>query len=128
MSPQEAIGVAMIIAAAIAPVVIVGIVVYLKSRLEHKQIMAAIEKGTPLSELRPIRSYGISWIRNITVGIIVLSIALALLFAGPGSMGSLALFVAIVLFGVGIAWIVRGLLYRKYSAHGEQIQSPDSQR
>jgi hypothetical protein len=58
MSPQEAFGVALIVALSFLPVIVVGVVYYLKKRLEHKQIMAAIEKGTPLSELRPPKQNG----------------------------------------------------------------------
>ncbi len=128
MSPQEAIGVALILVALAVPVIIISLVIFFANRFKHKQIMAAIEKGTPLSELRPLRHYGASWIRKITIGIMMLGIGLALVFAGPESTDSPALFGGIVVLGIGIAWIVRGLLYRKYSAHGEQIQSPDSQR
>jgi sterol desaturase/sphingolipid hydroxylase (fatty acid hydroxylase superfamily) len=123
MSPQEAIGVALILVALAVPVIIISLVIFFANRFKHKQIMAAIEKGTPLSDLRPTKKYGVSWIRNITGGIIVVSLGLAFVFAGPDYTRSPALFVAIILFGVGIAGIVRGLLYRKYSAHSGKIQS-----
>jgi hypothetical protein len=38
-----------------SPIIVVGVIYYLKKRLEHKQIMAAIEKGTPLSDFIPPR-------------------------------------------------------------------------
>ncbi len=129
MSPQEAIGVALILVALAVPVIIISLVIFFANRFKHKQIMAAIEKGTPLSELRgfrPLRRNGIPWIRNITIGIIVVSLALAFLFGGPDYTRSPVLFVAIFLFGVGISYIIRGLLYRKYprTEDGGQTTEP----
>jgi hypothetical protein len=75
--------------------------------------MAAIEKGTPLSELRPAKPKpagpaGPLWMKHLTAGIVLLSIALGLAF-DHGVM-----LPAFVLGGIGIALIVRALLYRKY--------------
>ncbi|MHC4681693.1 MAG: hypothetical protein ACYTEK_23725 [Planctomycetota bacterium] len=112
MSPEEAFGVFLVLIGCAGPVVIVGLVYYLKKRFEHKQIMAAIEKGTPLSELRPPKPNGALWIKNLTIGI-------ALLIIGLGwsiMMGRHAMFAAFILIGVGIAWIIRGVLNRKYQA------------
>lgn len=104
-----------------AIVLVIGLVCYFAKRLEHKQIMAAIEKGVPLSELRPLKPKltGPLWIKYLTHGIVVLAIALAFAFAGPDNP---VLFVAFILCGVGIASIVRALLYRKYQP---QIQPSD---
>ncbi len=46
--------------------ILVGLIVYFGKRLEHKQILAAIEKGTPLSELKPPKKQqnGSFWIRK----------------------------------------------------------------
>ena len=95
------------------PIIVVGVIYYLKKRLAHKQIMAAIEKGTPLSELIPAKPTGPVWIKHLTFGIILLAIALGVGFVGPGPKAPM-LFVAIILGGVGIAQVIRGLLYRKY--------------
>jgi len=109
-----------------SPVIVVGVVYYLKKRLEHKQIMAAIEKGTPLSELRPPkqRQNGALWIRSLTVGVALLIIGLAYLVVGPGPRGPM-LFGAFVFCGIGLAWLIRGLLYRKYQV---QIQPADKNK
>jgi len=103
-----------------SPIIIIGLIYYLKKRLEHKQIMAAIEKGTPLSELRPPKSAGPAWIKNLTAGIALLIIALGLGVAGPG--GNVDNFLVFVLGGVGIAFFIRGLLQRKTQ---RQIQPSD---
>jgi len=103
------------------PLIVIGIVYYYKKRLEHQQIMAAIEKGIPLLELRPPRQTqnGALWIRSLTFGIAALIIGLALpCFSGSWNVRM----AAVVLIGVGLAWIVRGILYRKYRP---QTQQPD---
>jgi hypothetical protein len=114
MSPQEALGVAFILLGLSVPVIVVGVVYIIKKRLEHKQIMTAIEKGTPLSELRPPKPNGALWVRNLTVGIALLVIGLGWGIIVPG--GHEVMLVALILSGIGIAWIVRGLLNRKYQA------------
>jgi hypothetical protein len=43
MSPNEAFGVALILIACAVPVIVVGVVYYLKKRFEHKQIMIALK-------------------------------------------------------------------------------------
>ncbi len=106
--------------------ILVGLIVYFGKRLEHKQILAAIEKGTPLSELKPPKKQlnGSLWIRTLTFGIALMIIGLSLILAvGPRRMGGASTLLAFVLFGVGIAWLIRGLLYRKY-----QLQSQSSNR
>jgi len=122
MSPGEAIGIALILVACAAPVIVIGVVYYLKKRFEHKQIMAAIEKGTPLSELRPISPgpVGPMWIKHLSGGVLILAIGLAFLAAHPW-MGSGTTFVGIILCGVGIASMVRGLLSRKYQPQSQPL-------
>jgi hypothetical protein len=116
---MEALGIAVIVIATATPVIAVGVVYYLKKRLEHKQILAAIEKGTPLSELRPPKQNGALWIKNLTIGIALLIVGLAIVLSGR--VGGELTFVAYVLIGVGAAWTVRGVLNRKY-----QVQSQPS--
>jgi hypothetical protein len=117
---EEVLTVLIVFGSGTVIVIVIGLACYFVKQLEHKQIMAAIEKGTPLSELRLPRSGPAStkWIGHLTSGIIMLAIALAFGFSGlPGSlMGGISgkFFVAIILCGAGIASIVRGLLYRKY--------------
>jgi hypothetical protein len=115
MSPNEAFGVALILIACAVPVIVIGVVYYLKKRFEHKQIMIALEKGTPLSELRSVKPkpVGPIWIKYLSSGVLIFAIGLAFIVAGP-RMGSPTMFVGIILCGVGIASLIRGLLYRKY--------------
>ena len=97
------------------PIIIVGVIYYLKKKLEHKQILAAIEKGTPLSELRPPKPpepRGPIWIKYLTSGIAYLIIAAGLLWWLGYTTDHI--WAPLILFAIGIAWVIRGLLYRKY--------------
>jgi len=92
---------------------------FLKKRLEHRQIMAAIEKGIPLSELRPAKPIGPTWIRSVTIGIALFLISLPFLymffdplFRGGYTNGGL-LFPFGIFSAIGIAFFIRGLLQRK---------------
>ena len=120
MSPTEAFGVALIIIALAVPVIVIGVVYYLKKRFEHKQIMEAIEKGTPLSELKPPKQNGKLWIKNVTIGVALIIIGFGAWWTGPYH-GGMSAFIALIIFGVGVAWLIRGLLYRK-----GQLQSQPS--
>ena len=111
-----------------SPMIIVGLIYYLKKRLEHKQIMAAIEKGTPLSELRPVKPAGPLWIKNLTAGIALLIIAAGLIGVGlvrgyscDESLGFF--FIAIILFALGISRLIRGLLQRRAKKQAQPLET-----
>jgi len=114
MDPWEAFGIMLMLLAASTPILIIGVVAVVKKRFEHKQIMAAIEKGIPLSELRTLtqKQNGPAWMKRITAGIA--SIVIGLAFIVVGVPGVPNLFVGLVLCGIGIASVVRGTLLRKY--------------
>ena len=104
--------------------ILIGLIVYFGKRLEHKQILAAIEKGTPLSELKPPKRQqnGSLWIKNFTFGIALMITGLSLiLIVGPRRMGGASTLFALVFFGIGIAWMIRGLLYRKYQEQNQPL-------
>ena len=107
-----------------SPIVVIGVVHYLKKRLEHKQIMAAIEKGIPLSELVPPKPQlaGPGWIRYVSLGIALVIMSLGFLLIPFGIVNS-GTIVAFVLLGVGAAWLIRGLLHRKYYLKGQSANN-----
>jgi hypothetical protein len=117
----EGIKVFLILLGLSIPVIVIAAVYFLKKRLEHRQIMAAIEKGTSLSELRPATPTGPNWIKNLTAGVALLIIAAALLFIVllcRGEFDKLEdlfgyFIVVVVLFALGISRFIRGLLQRK---------------
>lgn len=97
-----------------SPIIVIGVIYYLKKRLEHKQIMAAIEKGTPLSEIIPPKPKpaGPAWIKYVSAGIMLIIIGLGFTFFNPSRNPGTLVFA--VLCGVGVGLLIRGLLHRKY--------------
>ncbi len=87
-----------------------------EKRLKHRQIMAAIEKGTPLSEIIPPKPKpaGPAWIRYVTAGIALLIIGLGFVIGGLGKGKDIGILIFFVLGGIGVAMLIRGLLHRKY--------------
>jgi len=96
-------------------VVVISVFSYFAKLLAHKQIMAAIEKGIPISELLPPKPQlpGPGWIRYVSLGIALVIMSLGFLLVPFGIVSS-GTIVAFVLLGVGAGWLVRGLLHRKY--------------
>ena len=118
----EAFGPAIIILGAISPLLLAGVVYYLKKRLDHRQIMAAIEKGMPLSEIMPPKPQpsGPAWIRYASIGVALLLIGFGTFIADVGRHpGSL---IAIVAIGAGAGWLTRGVLHRKYYIQDKAIE------
>ena len=102
-----------------SPIIVVGVIYYLKKSLEHKQIMAAIEKGTPLSEIIPPRPpkpkpAGPAWIKYVSTGIALIIIGLGFTFLNPMHTNDVGKLIFMVLCGIGVAMLIRGLLHRKY--------------
>ena len=111
------------------PIIVVGMVFYFKKKLDHKEILAAIEKGMPLSELKPAKTLtksGPGWIRDMTKGITCLIIGIGLIpivimlteseVAAQEAEGVFAVFwiLPIVFLGSGIGLIISGALRRKH--------------
>lgn len=108
-------------------------------KLQNQQIMAAIEKGMPVQDLLvvPVRKER-GWIPNISAGIGLLFVAIAMaivgFFAGiygdDADPGSLIIFMAILLVigGIGLTRLLRGIFQK--AANGnlspEKIGQPSS--
>ena len=107
----EGLGVSLVILALVSPLILVGILYYLKKRLDHRQIMAAIEKGIPLSEIMPPKPQlvGPAWIRYVSGGVAMVIIGLGVILCG-GFDRNPEVVVAFVVLGMGAAWLTKGLL------------------
>ncbi len=104
-----------------------------KKRLEHLQILAAIEKGTPLSELMPVKKKGPNWIINLTAGIGLSLMGLGLMIVTllvtgcqPDDEGVIGLFIALIFLSVGITRLIRGILQRKVDKADKEADNSDS--
>jgi len=111
-----------------SPLLIIGLVYYFMKRLEHKQILAAIEKGTPLSELRPPKKKqnGALWIRSLTFGVAMIIIGWSFLIVGPSNNSEIQV-VAVIFLGIGVAWLIRGILYRKCQPQSQPPAKNDTE-
>ena len=112
------------------PIIVICLVYYFKKKLDNKEILAAIEKGMPLSELKPAKKRIISgpgWIHDLTKGIICLVIGVGLipmviiflesqLAASQETQGVFAIFwiLPLVFLGNGIGHVISGVLRRKH--------------
>lgn len=102
------------------PFIVVCFFNYLKRRSEHKQIMAAIEKGVPFSTIKPPKPVGPTWIKNISAAIALLIISAGFViiplicrrdtFLFDDSFGFFI--IALIFFALGISRLIRGLLQR----------------
>ncbi len=115
---HESFGVSLVILACVSPLILASVVYYLKKRLDHRQIIAAIEKGVPLSEIIPPKPQPIGppWIRYVSGGVAMVIIGLGVILSGSFDPGVI---VAFVVLGVGAAWLIKGLLqyYLKTQPH-----------
>ncbi len=115
------------------PIIIICLFSYLKKRLEHKQILAAIEKGIPPQQIlktKTITPAGPRWIKSFTRGIVILLIAVILLTSGLVNgdfyfvfpFGSTRSFIALILLAIGVGLVIRSLLLRKAESQQNQTQ------
>ena len=118
------------------PFIVVGLVYYLKKKLYHKEVIAAIEKGMPISELNlrkakaaeDDQTAGPGWVRDITKGITCLIIAAGIGFVfyywlimccGPKEAAILWI-VPVIFLAKGIGLIMRGNMRKKYEKQPEE--------
>jgi hypothetical protein len=104
---------------------------FLKARMRHKEILAAIEKGVALPEPPPSKPRIPRWITSVAIGIafIVFSPAFVLVGMGVGSHADTARITVIcgtampslICLSIGLFFFIRGILLRKYE---KQAQLP----
>ena len=125
----ETIIVLIVFTAPAIPLLIIGMVYFAKKKLEHKQVLAAIEKGVPVSELnigapKEKKSDGPGWIRDQSKGITLLIIGIGIavafwLLLRGAEIDTQHVFwvvwiVPIVFLGNGIGLLIRSKQRRKY--------------
>jgi hypothetical protein len=122
IDPPVAIG-ALYLFLLLLPLIISLLLFFYKKRLRHLQILAAIDKGLPIADL--IEKPGnkeVNWVRSLSAGIGFIFIGLAL--AGFLVWMSLSTHtqsppppfwvIPIVVFGMGLIFLFRGILQRNY--------------
>jgi hypothetical protein len=114
------------------PIVIILLFFFYKKKLQHQQILAAIEKGLPVTDLLvapPKKETG--WVPNISAGIGLLFVAVAMtimyFWAELDEKGPAFLLVIPVLFaGLGLTRLFRGFFQKSGSKNVRQVQQKDS--
>jgi hypothetical protein len=124
---------AMLFGSIVLIVFIVGMFLFLRARMRHREIMAAIEKGVSLSELRASefsKPHMPRWIGNMSLGIAFLIVSPVfivhgLLSVGRSGMGNII--PTFICFGIGVCFLIRGLLFRKYEHQAAVSTQPNMQ-
>jgi len=113
---------------------------FLRARMRHKEVLAAIEKGIPLPELTAAEPRVLQsrprmprWITNVSLGIALIVLSPAFMFHGLAAgrmqgMESLSqtiiwgsAFPSLVCFSIGLFCLIRGWMLRK---HEKENQPP----
>jgi hypothetical protein len=126
VDPPFAIG-ALYLFLLLLPLLVLLVLLYYKAKFRHQQILSAMEKGLPVSDLIAKPASGtrtINWIRSLSagVGLIFIGIALAVaIFATkaitsktPGDEAFGFLLIPTLIFGTGLVFLLRGILQRNY--------------
>jgi hypothetical protein len=118
------------------PFLLILLIVFYKKKYQHQQILVAMEKGLPITDLitkpQP-RNREVNWVRSLSAGIGFLFVGLALAGyfvwtnAAPGvtPVESTFLILPIVIFGLGLIFLFRGILQRNYEK--QKGNTPPSQ-
>ena len=117
---------------------------YLIARFRHKQILAAIEKGLPLSNLKANKLQAPRWITYISFAIPLIMVSVCIVvfalcfFAewtpslfirgtDEGTLPVVFLSIGIIILSVGVACLVRGLMLRKVEKFGTKTQQDSAE-
>jgi hypothetical protein len=114
------------------PLIVILLFFFYKKKLQHQQIMAAIEKGHPIADLlaAPTKKET-GYVANISagVGLIFVAIALLILYVPAGvymaqnlPRNSLVV-IPIVLIGLGITRLIRGIYQKKEDGKADDNKS-----
>lgn len=115
-----------------SPFIIICILVYMKKRLEHKQILAAIEKGISPKDLNlqiPKQLQPPRWVKRISAGVAMIVFSIFLMTLDPWlfDLVGFDIFHFNVLpaafFAIGVYLIISGILQR---SAWKQLQTKDA--
>jgi hypothetical protein len=122
IDPPVAIG-ALYLFVALLPIFIALFIVYHKKRFQHLQILAAMEKGLPITDLiaKP-RNREVNWVRSLSAGIGFLFVGLMLtaiwvwlyVMGEPRTTAIVWLVIPVVIAGLGLIFLFRGILQKNY--------------
>ena len=107
------------------PIILIMLFFFYRKKLQHQQILAAIEKGHPISDLlaAPVNKET-GWLYNNSAGVGLLIVAIGLLivykpmgvYITDNRPGNLLVIIPIILIGMGITRLMRGIYQKKEKA------------
>ena len=115
------------------PLVLILLFFFYKKKLQHQQILAAMDKGLPVKDLlEPPKQKETGWVANISagIGLIFVGVALLLIYIPAdvykaNSPNILLLIIPVVIFGIGLTRLIRGLFQKKSDKEGKQEEESE---
>jgi len=115
------------------PIVLILLFFFYKKKCQHQQILAAIEKGHPVTDLlaAPVKKEK-GYVANISAGVGLIFVAIALLVLyGPAGVyishnlpRNALVVIPIVLIGMGITRLIRGIYQKKEAKQENNEKTP----
>jgi|GEM_PF-1592487 len=108
----------------ILPIIFILLFFFYKKKLQNQQILAAIEKGLPVTDLlETSKKRETGWIANISAGIGFLFVATALavvyyvggFYKADKDLAMILLVISIIFAGIGLTRLLRGLFQKANS-------------
>ena len=103
---------------ALLPVLLILLFFFYKKKLQHQQILVAMEKGLPISDLieKP-RNKEVNWVRSLSAGVGFLFVGLSLtgiwVWMNMSGMAPVVwLVIPVVIAGLGLIFLFRGILQK----------------
>jgi hypothetical protein len=118
------------------PFVLVLLLGFYRSKHRHLQILAAMEKGLPISDLiaKP-RNREVNWVRSLSAGIGFLFVGLLLtaiwvwlyVTGEPRSTAIIWLVIPVLIAGLGLIFLFRGILQKNYEKQKQKENTAPTQ-
>lgn len=109
----------------ILPILFLLLILFYRKKYQHQQILAAIEKGIPVTDLiaKPVpQNREINWIRSLSAGIGLLFVAIMLTAVTAFTNKGVGFVItSIIIGGVGLIYLLRGVLQRRYDKKQEEL-------
>jgi hypothetical protein len=118
------------------PFLLVLLLAFYRNKYRHQQILTAMEKGLPITDLiaKP-RNKEVNWVRSLSAGIGFIFTGLALvgffvwmnLSPHTQSPPPPFLIIPIVIFGLGLIFLFRGILQKNYEKQKQKENAAPTQ-
>ena len=118
------------------PFLLILLIVFYKKKYQHQQILVAMEKGLPITDLieKP-RNKEVNWVRSLSAGIGFLFVGLMLtaiwgwlyVTGEPRTKDIFWLVIPILISGWGLIFLTRGILQKNYEKRKQKENAAPTQ-